>query len=276
MCARLCRFLGNLLLLMACVKTDAQPASNLMRLAPPPLMLPTQPANSLQNTVTTQTGTNTVPKDPLEITLIRSIDDTKRELDQTNLNPTYRKSLEHILIMSQEQLSNHEAQVQDNSAYIQSIQEDPKSSITNKPDPLVQAMASIINRYQAELTDTNLDPYRRKADIMILADYQEKLADHMTNIALWNNVTAAQSKNDSKGEAKAQQQLADYLSIKLGQMQGKTYPKGMSLDAVMEQYRIQLGGSRFDPRKIIIGALILVTLLPLLFLCYKMARRHKN
>jgi hypothetical protein len=57
--------------------------------------------------------------------------------------------------------------------------------------------------------------------------------------------------------------LANYLAANLGQIQGKTYPSGMSLDAIMSEYRKQENGSHwFDSRAVIRALVIILFLLP--------------
>ena len=206
-------------------------------LMPPALMLPPQAISNFENEAATGIKqTNFASKDPFEIELLQSIDSIRTELRQTNLNSTARLSLEHILTMAQIRLSNHEDQIQQRSKFDKLAQQSKDYFITNPPDPLGQALAADIAAFKTELADTNLNPVRRKTLGAILADYNEKLEDHKTNVNLWNNLTSAQLNRNPEQIVNAKQQLADYLAVKLGQMQGKTYPKGMAYDTVIEQY----------------------------------------
>ena len=207
--------------------------------------------------------TNTAASNAYEVMLLKQIDDTEHELQKPDLNTNYRHTLQWILSRNQGELSNHLAQVQQNLEFIKSARANPRTAWTNMPDPIEQALASDVSIYERELANPTLAANTRKTDEAMLEDYKQKLADHITNAQLWANLHMDQQDNNSEQIIRSQNQLADYLAKKLGQMQGKTYPQGMSLDAVIAEYQKQVGGSHwFDNRTIIRTIMFSIFILP--------------
>jgi len=197
-------------------------------------------------------------------------------LQNTNLNESSRHFIEIGLKDLQNRLESMQNEVQSNNATVQAISANPAGAVTNLGDPIDLAMSRQVDSYQKELADPALDHTRREAIEFALSDLTQIRDDHRLNAQLWSNVTDARRSRDSKHIAQAEGELADYLAKKLGKMQGKTYPTGMSLEAVMEQYRIQAGGAKVNRRKIVLAALLLVALLPLAAFTYKALRRRKS
>ena len=271
-----------LLVIMADVKVCADPLTNKLQSsviikaphASPPTMFP-QVSTNLQTTnfdggVTTSNG---APRDPYETWLLKTIDDTKRELQQTNLPATYRRTLEWLLREHQGNLSDHQAQVQKKAEFIKSVRANPRTAWTNRSDPIEQAFASDVAKYERMLADPALAPNLRETYEAMLEGYKQDLADHKTNAQLWADLRMARQLKDHERIDLSEKQLADYLAIKLGKIQGKKYSPGMSLDAVLEQYRIQAGGG-IDRRQVIRAILVFVMIAPLVFFTiYKFWRR---
>lgn len=213
--------------------------------------------------------------DAYEAMLIYTIDDTKRQLEKTNLNLEHQRGLEWLLDVNQAKLANHYEQLGKHSNFLNSVRSNPKTAWTNMPDPITETLSSDVSRYDALSKDPMLPPRERETYKTMLAGYQSKLADHETNAQLWASLHLAEQNNDPQQVARSEQQLADYLAVKLGELQGKKYPTGMSYAAVVEQYRIQAGGGRFDRRKIVVAILAVTAILPVVILIFKLSWRRK-
>jgi hypothetical protein len=221
-------------------------------------------------------STNGIPPDVYEATMLQAIASVRSQLETAGLNTNTQHYLEWKLGQDQWLLSNHQAQVQSRLLFVQSAHADPRMAWTNRIDPVEKLFSSDVAHYERELADPALAANSRKTDEAMLEFYRQKLADRRTNMQLWADLRMGRQNKNAEQITQSERRLANYLAIKLGKMQGKTYPAGISLDAILEQYRIQAGGGKFDRRKIIVGVLVLVTLLPLAFLTFKtMARRKK-
>jgi len=244
-------------------------------------LLPQQPVFQSMTAVlktTNGSGSGTVSnaanQDSYEAWLLQTIEDQKRTLQNTNLNEGIRKNAEWMLMEQQASLANHEASVKQRLEFTKSVQADPKTAWTNILDPPTAALASDVARCQGHLADPALAANERAMYQFELKDYQQKLSDHITNAQLWANVHLAHEHQSPEQIAQAEKQLANYLAVKLGQLQGKTYPQGMSLDAVMEQYRRQFGDYETSRRKIMLGVLILTLLAPLAVISWLLLKRR--
>jgi hypothetical protein len=123
------------------------------------------------------------------------------------------------------------------------LKSNPRASLTNSIDPIEQSLQQAADRLESELSDPNLNPIMRKTYEGLLADRKAQLADHQTNAQLWAHVHLAHQHHDLDQAAQADQALADYLGAKLGRIQGKSYPAGVSLSTVLADYRKQGGVS---------------------------------
>jgi hypothetical protein len=244
---------------MANAQTDGQTATNdtthtVVKYAPlisPPPLIPQMTTNfSVTNA-----------HDAYEGWLLGAVDDTERKLQQTNLNAGYRQSLEWILKLNQGKLSNHQAQIQRESDFVKAVKSNPRTAWTNMPDPIEEALASDVTKYEGELANTSLAPNTRKTYEAMLDNYNQKLADHETNAQLWANLRLALDSHKQEQLVQAQRQLADYLATRLGKVQGKTYPAGMSLDAILAEYQKQANGSHWSNRQTIIRFFLLAVFL---------------
>jgi hypothetical protein len=189
--------------------------------------------------------------DSYKLWLLEDIDKNRRELSETNLSANY-------------------------SNFISSIRANPKTAWTNALDPIGRALELGIQRDELELAGSNLAPNLRVTYEMMLADSKLKLADHQTNAQLWANLRTAIQNRDAHEIVEAKQALAGYLARRLGPLQGKTFPSNMSYDAIIAQYKIAAGGSQIDRRKVIMGILVLLTIMPVAFYVRTILLRRKK
>jgi hypothetical protein len=82
------------------------------------------------------------------------------------------------------------------------------------------------------LHHTNAQSHQR-----LLEWQKQRLADHQTNALLWANLRGASLSKDQEKIAKAERELSEYLTRRLSQIQGTNYPAGMSLRAIMQEYK---------------------------------------
>ncbi len=220
---------------------------------------------------------NAVPHDAMDAWLLQTIEKTKQDLQRPGLDATSRQFLEMSLRRLYGQWDDHQAQVQSNKAFIEAIRSNPRTALTNMPDPIEQSWSSAIAQKERELADPRLDPYRRQALETIVTTFKQQLADHTTNAQLWANLRLAQQSKDAEQMDHAKRELADYLAKSLGKIQGKTYPTGMSLDAIMEEYREQGNGSHwFNSRTAIRTIILTVFLLPPLLMIYMAIKKRAS
>lgn len=210
--------------------------------------------------------------------LSHSIGDLERQLNQTNtgnLNTNYRASLEWILRLQRVKLTNHLENVKAQANFVGSVRSNSKTAWTNMPDPISEQLTLEVAKYQAQLADPTLAPGIRKSYERMLANYQEKLADHETNAFLWANLHLAEQNDNREQIASAKKHLAKFLAGQLGRMQGKTYPTNMSLDAVLAEYSKQGGGSHWFGNPVAIRALLYVVmfLTPLILIVIVLRKR---
>ena len=202
-------------------------------------------------------------KSSYEEVLSSSIEETKLALQQTNLNPIYRQSLERLLRVNESKLSDYSVHVKKQHDFLNSVKANPQTAWTNLPDPVQAALESDVKQYQGELANPSLTPEMRRTYEAMLSTFQEKLADHQTNAQLWANLRLATQNQNQEKMILAKKQLANYLAVQLGKIQGKTYPSNMSLEAVMEEYKKQVGYSHwYENQSIIRGILFVCFILP--------------
>jgi hypothetical protein len=205
-------------------------------------------------------ASNTVPHDTMEVWLLQKINGVRLDLQRPGLDANSRQFLENSLARFKRQWADHQAQVQSNKLFIETIRSNPRTGfMTNRPDPIEQSLKLDIAHYERELDNPALPSNMRKIYEGMLDDYKQKLADHETNAQLWVNLRLARQSKNEEQMAYAERELADYLGAKIGMPPGKT------LEAVMKEYRIKAGTEKPDRRKIILGLLIFVMVSPLVF-----------
>jgi hypothetical protein len=110
---------------------------------------------------------------------------------------------------------------------------------TSNLDFVELTLSKSVANLERDLNDP--DPITRKVAATMLEDRRKQLAEYRTNAQLWANLHQAKESGNAEKTSRASQELADYLAARLGSIQKKTYPPGMSLDAVMKEYRIHYG-----------------------------------
>lgn len=215
--------------------------------------------------------------DAMEIGVLNRIKEIKSNLLQPNADPNSRGMLEHLLKDLRGQLADHHAMVQSNQAFAEAIRSNPRTAWTNMPDPIEQSLVLDVKRNERMLADPALDPNTRSMFERMLEDSKQRLADHKTNLELWINLRLARQTKDVEQTTRAEKELADYLAARLGKVQGKTYPQGMSLNAIMEEYQKQEKGSHWlDSRKVIRMVILTVLLLPPLVMVFMAIKRRAS
>ena len=233
--------------------------------------------NFIDLNVVDQTSNSPALQDAIGKWLFQTIDSTKRDLEKPGLDANSRQLLEWKLKHLQGQMADHQTQVESNMTIAAAMRSDPKTAFTNMQDPISQSWSLTVAQNERELADPALNPYRRQALEIIMANAKQQLADHQTNAQLWANLVQAQLSRNSEQVASSQAKLADYLGSKLGKIQGKTYPQGMSLDAIMDEYRKQGNGSHwFDSRTVIRTIIFTVFLLPPLVMLFMAIRKRAS
>jgi len=215
--------------------------------------------------------------DAMELGLLKRIKDIKSNLLQPGLDPNSRGMFEHLLKELRGELVDHRTMVQSNQAFAEAIRLNPRTARTNMPDPIEQFLSLDVARNERMLADPTLDPNTRRMFERMLEDAKQKLADHETNAQLWDNLRLARQSKDVKQVAYAERELVDYLAARLGKIQGKTYPHGMSLDAIMEKYRKQSGDYHwFDNRTVIRAIMLTLFLLPLIVIIFSAIKKYAS
>jgi hypothetical protein len=227
--------------------------------------------------VTERVSNSPVSHDAMEDWLSKMIDSTRRDLEKPDLAANMHQQLQWKLKQLEGQLADHRTLVRSNEIFVEAIRSNPRSALTNMPDPISQTWASIIKRNERELADPALNPYRRQALETIVANAKQQLSDHQTNAQLWANLVQDQISGNSQQAARDQAKLADYLAAQLGKAQGKTYTQGMSLEAVMAEYQKQAKGSHwFNSRTVIRAIILTIFLLPPLVMIYMAIKKRAS
>jgi len=86
--------------------------------------------------------TYTNAHDAYEAWLLSTVDDTKRQLEQTNLNKIYRESLEWFLRSNQQKLTNHQEEIQRQADFVKSVKANSRTAWTNMPDPISEGLVA--------------------------------------------------------------------------------------------------------------------------------------
>jgi uncharacterized protein YcfL len=155
-----------------------------------------------------------------------------------------------------------------------------KQAVTKSATPSVEEQLSgeIVN-IKIQLTNSSLDKVTRQRLEWELADDEKSLQDHKTNVILLENLHQAILSRDSDRTASAEAKLADYLTKKLGAMDGKNYPTGMSLAKVTDLINTHLGkGSYWSDKKMLIRIILFTFLLlpPLVMVFLAIKNRSKK
>lgn len=210
------------------------------------------------------------PHNAMEKWLFQKIAETKSELQKTGLDSHMRQFHESMLNRFRGQLQDQRGQVQKNMEMAEAMRTNAATAWMHMPDPVEQGLSSSIARYERELADPALSPGLRESYASAVIDLKQKLTDHQTNAQLWADLRLARQSKDAEKISSAEHGVADYLAAKIGK------PSGMSLDAVMKEYKKQTGGSHwFDRTTIIRAALVIIFLLPPLVLIFFALRKRR-
>ena len=144
------------------------------------------------------------------------------------------------------------------------------------PGPTEILIQGWIEDYRRQLATPGIDAQTRKRLESQLEYYQEKLEDHRTNDRLWDNLHQARTTKNVEKVTESERALADYLALKLSSIEGRNYPTGMSLAAIMEHYNahanpIKVTHGRWYARWLVIT----VVCCPILGLGFYQLRRKK-
>jgi hypothetical protein len=220
-------------------------------------------------------GNSVTPPDAMESWLRREISTTQADLQHTNLDELTRLTLSRQLWDFKERLAEHQAQVQTNLARVELLRTNKALATMDPPDFIGQRLSESIQHFQHEAANPNLPPMLRQTFQTLADNRAKRLADHETNVQLWANVMHARQAPDVEKRAQAERELADYLAANLGQIQGKTYPPGMSLDAILKDYKKSGSGWQMDRRTVVLVVLIVVLVSPVAFFGIYYLRRRK-
>lgn len=149
----------------------------------------------------------------------------------------------------------------------------PATNLASPDDTFGSTMSSRSSYLEQMAANTNVDPILRKNYEHLAVGYRKLITDHQTNAQLWANLRIARSSKDPEKIARAEQELADYLAAKLGNINGKAYPTNMSLQAILKEYK-KAQPQKFDPTVMIRGVIVIFLLLPLFF--YGVRYLHKR
>jgi hypothetical protein len=142
-----------------------------------------------------------------------------------------------------------------------------------------EQLSGEIANIKNQLTNSSLDKVTRRRLEWQLSDDEKSLQDHITNTMLWAKLTQARFSHDPDRIANAETKLADYLAKKLGAIEGKNYPTGMSLEKVTDLINAHLGrGSYWSDKKPLIRIILLAFLLlpPLVMVFLAIKKRIKK
>jgi hypothetical protein len=187
-------------------------------------------------------GNSVTPPDAMESWLRREISTTQADLQHTNLDELTRLTLSRQLWDFKERLAEHQAQVQTNLARVELLRTNKALATMDPPDFIGQRLSESIQHFQHEAANPNLPPMLRQTFQTLADNRAKRLADHETNVQLW---------------------------------QGKTYPPGMSLDAILKDYKKSGSGWQMDRRTVVLVVLIVVLVSPVAFFGIYYLRRRK-
>jgi hypothetical protein len=252
-----------------------------------PLTLPREPSlppqmknpnYEITNWDTNVSETNSVvPRDAMEKWLLKEIGSAKSDIKNTNLNNLTREFIRQKIWELEEQMIEHRAQVESNKVFLELVRTNPMTVAMQPPDLIGQQLSQTMQHYQREASNPTLPPQLRKTFETLANDRKDQLTDHETNAMLWANLHRAQQSKDAANRERAEKELADYLAVKLGKIQGKTYPQGMKLDAIMAEYRKQENGFHwFDVRVASRIILLIFFLVPPLIMIFVAIKRRSS
>ena len=187
-------------------------------------------------------GNSVTPPDAMESWLRREISTTQADLQHTNMDELTRLTLSRQLWDFKERLAEHQAQVQTNLARVELLRTNKALATMDPPDFIGQRLSESIQHFQHEAANPNLPPMLRQTFQTLADNRAKRLADHETNVQLW---------------------------------QGKTYPPGMSLDAILKDYKKSGSGWQMDRRTVVLVVLIVVLVSPVAFFGIYYLRRRK-
>lgn len=160
------------------------------------------------------------PLGPFERYILGTIEENKRKLEDPALDAQTRASLTSRVAYDETALREHRVQLRKREAFVEALEREGK------------AREALEN---ARRTTALLEA--RQAFDLFWAKHAQALADGQTNIQLWQNVMKARDAKDRERIAKAESELAAYLTRKLELIDRKQYPQGMSLAEVLEYYK---------------------------------------
>ena len=118
------------------------------------------------------------------------------------------------------------------------------ATMTNTPNLISRGLSHQVAKYQHLLENPDLDQDLRRSYELWLEQDKKLLADAQTNEQLWANVQQADESKDPERKARAEQELADYLSARLTRIDGKVRAPGTTLDAIMKEYKARSGKAK--------------------------------
>ena len=121
------------------------------------------------------------------------------------------------------------------------------SQTTNRPvfptvaasvvvDPMERQLSNIIAQYQEQVNKSATNSTSRMAYMGLLTNTQNRLLEHQIE-RHWGELKEAVDAFEKEKIDRAEQALADTLAARLGRNRNRVYPSGMSLDAVLKEYK---------------------------------------
>lgn len=154
------------------------------------------------------------PVGSMEKWLVGAIAETKGKLQDPTLSETIREILKS-------DLSRYETKL---TALRKKLQEDQKTR------EALHAKSERLRRLATPPQDLQ-QLFRTQQ-----TEYEKIQADTRLNVQLWANYSEAKRKKEPELVAKAERELADYLTAKIERIDGKKYPTGMTLAEAMKYW----------------------------------------
>jgi hypothetical protein len=233
---------------------------------------------STNNPETDEQGTNsTFSHDSMDSWILEKISDIKIKLQKTDLNPLVLQTLQTELWQFRGQLTNHRALVRERLSLVENMRTNHAVAATNNLDSIGTTIHRTISNFELQSANPALPSNMRKMYKTLAEDRRRQFDDHQTNAQLWANLRLAQQTANTERVTRSEGELADYLAARLGKIQGKTYPQGMKLDAILNEYRIQAGeANRFKGVTITRIIMFTVFFLPPLVIFFIAFKRHSS
>jgi hypothetical protein len=155
--------------------------------------------------------------------------------------------------------------------------EEATAGLQRPLDAFESLLSGYVTNIEAQLANPQIDRVVRQALERRLSSFRGNLAGHRAENSLWQELALARVSNDSAGVARAQARLADYLAGKLGDIEGRRYPTGMSLASVMDRYNAKLGrGAPLRWGKLFVRTVLIALLVvpPVLIVLQRLRQRR--